>query len=97
MSDKIGKYSGQITGITVNNDSEIKLTVSDKTVTASDDGLTGFTYQWYLDGEEVSGATENSFTLPNTNSLNDKYVIRLEAKDSNGQVYTATATVTVSN
>lgn len=98
MSDKIGKYSGQITGITVNNDSEIKLTVSGKTVTASrDDGLTGFTYQWYLDGEKVSDATENSFTLPNTNSLNDKYVIRLEAKDSNGQVYTATATVTVSN
>ncbi|QSI01194.1 hypothetical protein DYE50_01170 [Treponema ruminis] len=98
LTDHVGKYSGKITDITVNNDSELKLTVSGKTVTASREaGLTGFTYQWYLDGEIVSNATANSFTLPDTYRLHDKYVIRLEAKDGNGQIYTATATVTVGN
>ena len=98
LDDYVGKYSGKISDITVNNDSELKLTVNGKTVTASREaGLTGFTYQWYLDGELVSDATANSFTLPNTYSLHDKYVIRLEAKDGNGQIYTATATVTVGN
>lgn len=98
LTDHVGKYSGKITDITVNNDSELKLTVNGKTVTASREaGLTGFTYQWYLDGEIVSDSTASSFTLPNTYTLHDKYVIRLEAKDSNGQIYTATATVTVGN
>ena len=98
LTDHVGKYSGKITDITVNNDSELKLTANGKTVTASREaGLTGFTYQWYLDGEIVSDATASSFTLPDTYTLHDKYVIRLEAKDSNGQIYTATATVTVGN
>lgn len=98
LTDHVGKYSGKITDITVNNDSELKLNVNGKTVTASREaGLTGFTYQWYLDGEIVSDSTASSFTLPNTYSLHDKYVIRLEAKDGNGQIYTATATVTVGN
>ena len=98
LKDHVGKYSGKITDITVNNDSELKLTVSGTTVTASREAdLTGFTYQWYLDGEIVSDSTASSFTLPNTYSLHDKYVIRLEAKDGNGQIYTATATVTVGN
>ncbi len=100
LTDHVGKYSGKITDITVNNDSELKLTVSGKTVTASREaGLTGFTYQWYLDDEIVSDATAIKFTLPDTDTyrLHDKYVIRLEAKDGDGQIYTATATVTVGN
>ena len=98
LTDHVGKYSGKISDITVNNDSELKLTVSGTTVTASREaGLRGFTYQWYLDGEIVSDSTANSFTLPDTYTLHDKYVIRLEAKDGNGQIYTATATVTVGN
>ena len=98
LDDYVGKYSGKITDITVNNDSELKLTVSGKTVTASREaGLRGFTYQWYLDNEIVSDATADKFTLPDTYRLHDKYVIRLEAKDGNGQIYTATATVTVGN
>lgn len=98
LTDHVGKYSGKISDITVINDSELKLTVSGKTVTASREaGLTGFTYQWYLDGEIVSDSTASSFTLPDTYKLHDKYVIRLEAKDGNGQIYTATATVTVGN
>ena len=97
-SSYIGTYHGKISDITVKNDSDVKLSVSGKTVTASRDaGLTDFTFAWYVDGALVSGETGSSFTLPTTYSLADRYVVRVEAKDADNQIHTATATVTVSN
>jgi hypothetical protein len=86
-------YTSPISNVTINPQLEVTINPSNatinvgesKTLTSSVSGGTSpYTYQWYLNGAPVSGATSNSWTFTPTSS--DSYTLYLLVIDSAGAI-----------
>jgi hypothetical protein len=65
------------------------------TVTAT--GTGPLTYQWYLNGVAISGATSSTYTTPSTTSSNNGAVYTVTVSNSAGSVTSNSATLTIPN
>jgi len=67
----------------------------DSTFTVAAIGSGTLTYQWYLNDQAISGATQNTYSIFATSSSDDKNVYRVDVTDNNGTFSSDSATLTV--
>ena len=80
-------YPANVTGATVGGSATFKVTIATAGVPAS------YTYQWYVNGSAVSGATSSSYTR--SNLANGTYTVYCKVTNAAGTVQSRTATLTV--
>lgn len=93
----VGTYREQISSIIVQTDGDLGIGTFGNGLKVENSLGKYVSFAWYVDDstEPAQTGVNEYFDLPAT-SLSDKYVIRVEATDKLGEVYTATATITIS-
>lgn len=93
----VGTYREQISSIIVQTDGDLGIGTFGNGLKVENSLGKYVSFAWYVDDESEARQTgpNEDFELPRE-SLSDKYVIRVEATDKLGEVYTATATITIS-
>lgn len=80
-------YPANVTGATVGGSATFKVVIATDGIPAS------YTYQWYVNGSAVSGATSSSYTKSNLEF--GTYTVYCKVTNSAGAVLSRTATLTV--
>lgn len=80
-------YPADVTGVTVGGSATFKVTIATAGVPAS------YSYQWYVNGSAVSGATSSSYTR--SNLAVGSYTVYCKVSNSAGTVQSRTAKLTV--
>lgn len=82
-----GNYPADVTGLEIGSSATFKVEIASAGFPAS------YTYQWYLNGSAVSGATSASFT--GSDLAKGSYTVYCEVTNAAGTVRSRTATLTV--
>ena len=98
-----GTVSSQTCTLTVNTPPAIVSPPGNQTVyvgqtgsfSVTATGTSPLSYQWYLNGAAISGATSSSYTTPATTTIGDGSSFTVKVKNAAGSVTSSAATLTV--
>ena len=93
----VGSYRESVSSILVHTDGDVVVNTHGKGLLV--EGYDGqyVSFAWYIEDSTTPAQTGINayFELPSEYTLSDKYVVRVEATDKLGEIYTATITITI--